>query len=88
MPAKDIVLRGEKLANAVFRIEKPDFVKLVKEGKNIIVAGEGFGCGSSREEAVSALNLAGVKAVIAKSFSFIYYRNLLTHSLRGVIIQD
>lgn len=44
----------------------------VKEG-DIVVAGENFGCGSSREQAPSVLKALGVKAVVAKSFA----RNLL-----------
>lgn len=42
---------------------------------NIVVAGSGFGSGSSREEAVRALKGCGVQAVIAKSFAYIYGRN-------------
>ena len=41
----------------------------------IIVAGENFGCGSSREHAPFALQMAGVKAIIARSFARIFYRN-------------
>ena len=41
----------------------------------IIAAGNNFGCGSSREHAPIALSAAGIKAVIAKSFARIYYRN-------------
>jgi 3-isopropylmalate/(R)-2-methylmalate dehydratase small subunit len=41
----------------------------------IIVAGNNFGCGSSREHAPIALSAAGIKAVIANSFARIYYRN-------------
>ncbi len=49
---------------------------------DIIVAGRNFGCGSSREHAPIALNAAGVRAVIAKSFARIFYRN----SVNGGII--
>lgn len=42
---------------------------------DIIVAGDNFGCGSSREHAPLALKAAGVKAVLAKSFARIFYRN-------------
>lgn len=52
----------------------PDFQKNAKPG-DIIVAGENFGCGSSREQAVKCLKARGISAVIAKSFSRIYYRN-------------
>jgi len=52
----------------------PSFIKKVKSG-DIIVAGENFGCGSSREHAPIAIKAAGVSVVIAKSFARIFYRN-------------
>jgi len=55
-----------------------EFVKKVKKG-DIIVAGEDFGCGSSREHAVWAIRGAGVKNVIAKSFARIFYRNAINN---------
>ncbi len=54
------------------------FVKKAKPG-DIIVAGEDFGCGSSREHAVWAIRGAGVKTVIAKSFARIFYRNAINN---------
>jgi len=54
----------------------PDFVHKVKSG-DIIVAGEDFGCGSSREHAVWAIRGAKVQTVIAKSFARIFYRNAI-----------
>lgn len=53
-----------------------DFAKTVKEG-DIIVAGNNFGCGSSREHAPIAIQACGVKCVIAKSFARIFYRNAI-----------
>ena len=50
------------------------FVSKVSEG-DIVVAGQNFGCGSSREHAPLALKTAGVSCVIAKSFARIFYRN-------------
>jgi len=55
-----------------------DFVNKVKEG-DVIVAGEDFGCGSSREHAVWAIHGAGVQTVIAKSFARIFYRNAINN---------
>ncbi len=52
----------------------PEWVNRVAEG-DIIVAGENFGCGSSREHAPLAILGAGVKVVVAKSFARIFYRN-------------
>ena len=54
------------------------FVKKVKAG-DIIVAGEDFGCGSSREHAVWAIRGAGVQTVIAKTFARIFYRNAINN---------
>ncbi len=42
---------------------------------NILIGGSNFGCGSSREHAPFALNMAGVKAIIAESYARIFYRN-------------
>ncbi|MBN2138112.1 MAG: 3-isopropylmalate dehydratase small subunit [Sedimentisphaerales bacterium] len=53
-----------------------DFVKKVADG-DIIVAGEDFGCGSSREHAVWAIRGAKVQTVIAKTFARIFYRNAI-----------
>ncbi len=52
----------------------PEFVKKIKPG-DIIVAGQNFGCGSSREHAPIAIKAAGISCVIAKSFARIFYRN-------------
>lgn len=56
--------------------------------QRVVVGGKGFGCGSSREQAVSALVGAGVQAVIAKSFAFIYGRNQPTLGLLGITIPE
>jgi 3-isopropylmalate dehydratase small subunit len=88
IPAPFIVFRGQELANKSFSYYCPEFLDKLKLGHDIIVGGDGFGCGSSREEAVSCLKIAGVKCIIAKSFSFIFYRNLLTLNMLGVIIKD
>ena len=53
-----------------------EFVKKVQPG-DVIVAGEDFGCGSSREHAVWAIRGAKVQTVIAKSFARIFYRNAI-----------
>jgi len=55
-----------------------DFVSKVAEG-DVIVAGDDFGCGSSREHAVWAIRGAGVKTVIAKTFARIFYRNAINN---------
>ncbi len=55
--------------------------KVEAEGHGIVAAGEGWGSGSSREEAVYALIGAGVKLVLAKSLAFIHRRNLVNQNL-------
>jgi len=57
-----------------------DFVKKIKHG-DIIVAGENFGCGSSREHAPIAIKAAGISCIIAKSFARIFYRNAINIGL-------
>jgi homoaconitate hydratase len=67
---------------------KPEFCDLVKGGANIVVAGTAFGCGSSRETAPWCLLGAGVKAVIARDFAFIYARNQVNNGLLGICMDD
>jgi len=56
------------------------FAKEVKK-EDIIVAGRNFGCGSSREQAATCLKYAGVGAIVAKSFSRIFFRNAINQGL-------
>ena len=63
-----------------------EYPPFVKEGEHetefaIIVAGKNFGCGSSREHAPISLNAAGVKAVVAESYSRIFFRNSVNAGL-------
>ncbi|MEM4274734.1 MAG: 3-isopropylmalate dehydratase small subunit [Candidatus Nitrosocaldaceae archaeon] len=53
-----------------------NFIRKVKDG-DILVAGNNFGCGSSREHAPIALKHAGIRAVLALSFARIFYRNCI-----------
>lgn len=68
------------LADHVMEDLDPDFSKKVKHG-DIIVAGENFGCGSSREQAPMAIKAAGVSLIIAKSFARIFFRNAINIGL-------
>ena len=58
----------------------PEFVTKARPG-DVMVAGENFGCGSSREHAPVAIKAAGVSAVIAKSFARIFFRNAINVGL-------
>ena len=53
-----------------------------------VVASENFGCGSSREQAPSVLKALGVKAVVAKSFARIFYRNSINIGLPVIVCKD
>jgi len=65
----------------------PDFAKNVACG-DIIVAGKNFGCGSSREHAPLAIKGCGIKAVIAKSFAAIFFRNAINIGLAFLELEE
>lgn len=65
----------------------PGFAERVSEG-DIIVAGENFGCGSSREAAVWAISGTGISTVIAKSFARIFYRNAVNTGLELIVCSE
>ncbi len=85
----DVIIQGKylvindanELAKHVFENVRPEFAKEVKRG-DFVVAGENFGCGSSREHAVIALKATGIEAVIAKSYARIFFRNAINTGLR------
>ncbi len=64
-----------------------DFASAVKPG-DFVVADENFGCGSSREQAPSVLKALGVKAVIAKSFARIFYRNSINIGMPVIVSKE
>ena len=66
---------------------RPELASQIQEG-DIIVAGKNFGCGSSREQAPSVLKALGIKAVIAKSFARIFYRNSINIGLPVIVCKD
>jgi 3-isopropylmalate dehydratase small subunit len=78
----------EDLGDKCFHFVRPDFVAKARAGQDVVVAGEAWGSGSSREQAVWALQGAGVHAVIAKSFAFIHKRNLVNEALPFLVVDD
>jgi len=70
----------EELAKHVMEDADPEFVGKMSAG-DVIVAGENFGCGSSREHAPIALKAAGIAAIIAPTFARIFYRNAFNMGL-------
>lgn len=69
-----------ELAKHVMEDADPQFLQKVKSG-DFIVAGKNFGCGSSREHAARIIKMAGVGAVLARSFARIFYRNAVNVGL-------
>jgi len=65
----------------------PEFAAKVRPG-DILVAGENFGCGSSREHAPIAIKAAGVACVVAESFARIFFRNAINIALPIVACPD
>jgi len=81
IPAEYLVTGDIKeLARHAFEKARPEFASSAKKG-DLIVAGDNFGCGSSREHAPRALIGAGISCVIAKSFARIFYRNSINIGL-------
>ena len=70
----------EELAKHVMEDADPEFVSIMSVG-DIIVAGDNFGCGSSREHAPIALKASGISAIIAPTFARIFYRNAFNMGL-------
>lgn len=81
-PGRLISLRANprEYAKHVLEDARPDFVRGVKPD-DFIVADRNFGCGSSREIAPIIIKLAGVGAVLAKSFGRIFYRNAINNGM-------
>ncbi len=76
-----------ELAKHVLEDAREDFASKVEKG-DIIVAGRNFGLGSSREHAPRIIKLAGVAAIIAKSFARIFYRNAVNIGLPLIEIKE
>ncbi len=91
----DVIIQGKylvindpsELAKHVFESIRREFAAEVKPG-DFIVAGENFGCGSSREHAPLALKATGIEAVIAKSFARIFFRNAVNIGLKVIECRD
>ena len=70
--------------------DNPDFIlnKEAYQGVNILVAGDNFGCGSSREHAPWALLDFGIRCVISTSFADIFYNNCFKNGILPVIVTE
>lgn len=74
------ITQPKELAKHLMEDLKPGFFKKISKG-DFLVGGKNFGCGSSREQAPQAIKAAGIKAIIAKSFARIFYRNAINIGL-------
>lgn len=74
----------DEMKSHTFESLNGDFAREVKPG-DFVVASENFGCGSSREQAPRVLKALGVKAVFAKSFARIFYRNSINIGLPAIV---
>jgi 3-isopropylmalate/(R)-2-methylmalate dehydratase small subunit len=87
IPGKYMVLTDPKeLAKHAMEGIDPSFIGRSKDA--IIVAGKNFGCGSSREQAPISLKYSGTKALVAKSFARIFYRNAINIGLPVLECED
>ena len=77
----------EEIASVALEDLDPAFAGRVQPG-DVIVAGRNWGCGSSREQAVTALKLAGIPVIIAASFSRIYFRNCINQGVLPVVCPE
>ena len=88
----DVIISGKYLrsedykewANHIFEVLDKDYSSRMKPG-DIIVAGENFGCGSSREQAAIAIEEIGIAVIIARSFGRIFFRNAINIGLPVIV---
>ena len=77
------VTQNERVLNREFVLNRAQY-----QGASVLLAGENFGCGSSREHAVWALEEFGFRCVIASSFADIFYGNCFKNGVRPVVLKE
>ena len=83
-PAAYLSLPQEELKKYAFSPLVPEFYKTVKPG-DIIVAGDNYGCGSSREAATEMIKTLGIKYIVCGSMARIYFRNCIAIGVYPII---
>lgn len=84
IPGKYVdIYEPEELGSHAFEGLGEEYPKMLI-GHSVIVAGENFGLGSAREQAPNALKGAGVKAIVARTFARIFYRNTLNVGIAAI----
>lgn len=86
-PAAHLKGSMEELAGHCLEDLDGDFATSVREG-DVFVAGNNLGIGSSREQAPQALQMLGIRAVLAKSFGRIFYRNALNLGIPTLVCSE
>lgn len=86
VPSHTLTMRDpNEMAKCTLEFIDPKFTQNIERG-DIIIAGENFGTGSSREEAVHVFKILGVKTIIARSFARIYFRNLINLGIPAIVL--
>ncbi len=83
-PGTLLQLPVEELVKHAFSPITPDYYKTVRRG-DIIVAGNNFGCGSSREHATAVVKQMGIQVIVAESMARIYFRNCVALGIHPVL---
>lgn len=83
-PGPTLHLPIEEMKNHAFEPIHPEFYKTV-QGGDIIVAGNNFGCGSSREQATAVVKELGIRYIICESMGRIYFRNCIALGLYPIL---
>jgi len=83
-PARTVYFPVEELKKYAFEPIFPEFYKTIQKG-DIIVGGNNFGCGSSREQATSVIKEFGIDFIVCDSMARIYYRNCIAWGVYPVL---
>jgi 3-isopropylmalate/(R)-2-methylmalate dehydratase small subunit len=86
-PAAYLQLPFEEMKKYAFSPLTPEFYKTVYEN-DIIVAGDNYGCGSSREQATQIVKIMGIKYIVCQSMARIYFRNCIAIGVFPIISKD
>jgi 3-isopropylmalate/(R)-2-methylmalate dehydratase small subunit len=84
LPAAYARLPTQTMLEHVLEGLSPELPKKIAMSQ-IIVAGEGFGCGTGRESSATVLKEAGIQAIVAKSFGRLFFRNAIN---RGILLVE
>lgn len=82
-----LMLTEEQMAEHALEDLDPEFSRRNVEGM-ILVAGENFGCGSAREQAVKCVKQKGIAAIVVKGVARIYYRNCINEGLMPIVCPE